>query len=67
MRYTKDKIERQRRGLLAYSVFHWYMTKQQLEAYPERSRLLGLIGAAFHHYVVHQSTIRKGRRDKALR
>jgi hypothetical protein len=65
MRHTRNKEERQRRALQAYSVFHWYMTKQQLEAYPQRSKLLGLVGAAFHHYVVHQSSLRKERPDKA--
>jgi hypothetical protein len=60
MRHTRNKEERQRRALQAYSVFHWYMTKQQLEAYPQRSKLLGSVGAAFHHYVVHQSSSRKG-------
>jgi hypothetical protein len=67
MRYTRNKIERQRRALLAYSVFHWYMTKQQLEAYPQRLKLLGLVGAAFHRYVVHQSSLRKDRPDKTLK
>jgi hypothetical protein len=67
MSYTKDKVERQRRALLAYSVFHWYMSKQQLDAYPQRSKLLGSVGAAFHHYVVHQSALRKERPDKALK
>jgi hypothetical protein len=65
MRPTRNKIERQRRALLAYSVFHWYMTKQQLVAYPQRSKLLGLFGRAFHNYVVYQSTLRKERPDKS--
>jgi hypothetical protein len=59
MSFTRDKIERQRRAFQAYSVFHWYMSKQQLEAYPERLKLLGLIGGAFHRYVAHQSSSRK--------
>jgi hypothetical protein len=67
MRPTKNKVERQRRALLAYSVFHWYMSKQQLVAYPQRSKLLGSVGAAFHRYVVHQSALRKERPDKALK
>ena len=67
MRHTKNKIERQRRALLAYSVFHWYMSKQQLTAYPQRTKLLGSFGHAFHHYVVHQSVLRKERPDKALK
>jgi hypothetical protein len=66
MRYTRNKIERLRRAFQAYSVFHWYMTKQQLVAYPQRSKLLGSVGAAFHRYVVHQSALRKERPDKAL-
>ena len=65
MSYTRDMIERQRRALMAYSVFHWYMSEQQLEAYPQRSKLLGSVGAAFHRYVVHQSSLRKERPDKA--
>jgi len=59
MRYTRNKIERQRRAFHAYSVFHWYMSKQQLEAYPQRLKLLGSIGAAFHRYVAHHSSLRK--------
>jgi hypothetical protein len=63
MSYTRDKRERQRRGFMAYSVLHWYMSKQQLDAYPERLKLLALIGAAFHRHVAHQSSLRK-RPDK---
>jgi hypothetical protein len=59
MRYTRNKIERLRRALLAYSVFHWYMSKQQLNFYPLRSKLLGSVGAAFHRYVLHQSSLRR--------
>ena len=49
--YTSDKTERQRRAVMHYSVFHWYMCEQVQQLYPERLRLLGLIGSAFHRYV----------------
>jgi len=52
MEYTSDKTERQRRALSAYSVFHWYMSKNVVELYPERLRLLAVIGSAFHRYVL---------------